>query len=204
MSLQPHFTEDLSELPNDIVGSGSLTWWGTIGFMVIEGSFFALTFAVYFFLMNQEQHWPPEPWRAPDWLAGTLFTILILLSEIPNTWIKKAATDNEVEKVRRLLPLMGVIGLVLLVIRAFEFTSLNIHWYENAYGSVIWALLLLHTTHILTDWVDTIVVAALVRTPLGYERRRMIDVCENSMYWRFVWLTWIPVYLMLYWVPRWV
>jgi hypothetical protein len=32
----------------------------------------------------------------------------------------------------------------------------------------------------------------------------MIDVDENAMYWRFVWLTWLPIYLMIYWVPRWV
>jgi cytochrome c oxidase subunit III len=204
MSIEPHFTEDVSELPNDILGSGSLTWWGTLGFMVIEGVAFGLTFAAYFFLMNQEQSWPPQPWPAPEWLAGTLFTVLILLSEIPNVMIKKAALANDTDKIRRLLPLMALIGLVLLVIRGFEFPSLNINWYENAYGSILWALLILHTVHILTDWVDTLVLAALVRTRLGYERRRMIDVDENSMYWRFVWLTWLPIYLMIYWVPRWV
>lgn len=204
MSLQPHFTEDLSELPNDIIGPASLTWWGTLGFMVIEGTAFALSFVVYFFLMNQEQQWPPEPWRAPHLVAGTLFTILMLVSEFPNTLIKKAANAHDVDKVRKLLPLMAGIGLMLLVIRAFEFQSLNVKWYENAYGSAIWLLLILHTTHILTDWVDTIVLAALVRTPLGYDKRRMIDVDENSLYWRFVWLTWLPIYLMIYWVPRWV
>jgi hypothetical protein len=36
------------------------------------------------------------------------------------------------------------------------------------------------------------------------EDRRMVDVSENAMYWRFVWLLWIPIYLMLYWIPRWV
>lgn len=204
MSLEPHFTEDLRELPNDIMGSGSLTWWGTLGFMVIEGTAFGLTFAVYFFLMNQEQQWPPEPWRAPHLVAGTLFTILILLSEVPNTWIKKAANAHDVDKVRKLLPVMVAIGFALLVIRAFEFQSLNVKWYENAYGSAIWILLILHTTHILTDWVDSIVLAALVQTRAGYEKRRMIDVDENSLYWRFVWLTWLPIYLMLYWIPRWV
>ena len=69
---------------------------------------------------------------------------------------------------------------------------------------ILWALLLLHTTHILTDWIDKLVLERLIRTPLGYEPRRLVDVDENSLYWRFVWLTWIPIYLMLYWIPRWV
>ena len=35
--------------------------------------------------MGHEQGWPPEGRQAPDLLAGTLFTIVILLSEILNT-----------------------------------------------------------------------------------------------------------------------
>jgi heme/copper-type cytochrome/quinol oxidase subunit 3 len=46
------------------------------------------------------------------------------------------------------------------------------------------------------------VLWALIRTPLGYEKRRQVDVDENSLYWRYVWLLWIPIYLMIYWVPR--
>ena len=38
--------------------------------------------------------------------------------------------------------------------------------------------------------------------PVAYEPRRWGDVDENSMYWRYVWLLWIPIYLMIYWVPR--
>ena len=56
----------------------------------------------------------------------------------------------------------------------------------------------------MTDWADTVVLAFLIRTPLGYQKRRMIDVDENAMYWRFVWLIWLPIYAMIYWVPRWV
>jgi len=204
MTLEPRFTEDVSELPNDIFGPGSLTWWGTMGFMIIEGTAFALTFAAYFFLMAQEQQWAPDPWKSPDLIAGTLFTIVMLLSEIPNTMIKKAAEACDSERVRKLLPIPVAIGLLLFVIRAFEFPSLNVSWWENAYGSIMWALLLLHTTHILTDWVDTVVLAALSRTPLIYDKRKLIDVAENSMYWRFVWLTWLPIYVMIYWLPRWL
>jgi heme/copper-type cytochrome/quinol oxidase subunit 3 len=91
---------------------------------------------------------------------------------------------------------------VLLVIRGFEFNSLNVRWTDDAYGSIIWALLLLHTSHILTDWYDTVVLAFLVQTVEGYEGRRLVDVDENSLYWRYVWLLWIPIYLMIYWVPR--
>ncbi|MFL6720507.1 MAG: cytochrome c oxidase subunit 3 [Sphingomonas sp.] len=198
----PRFTDDLADLPTHKFGPSSLTWWGILGFMVIEGAAFGLAFAAYFFIMGHEQGWPPEGRRAPDVLAGTLFTIIILLSEIVNTRIKKAAEERDVPTVRMLMPVIVAIGVVLLIIRGFEFNSLNCRWTDDAYSSIIWALLLLHTTHILTDWIDTVVLTFLMRTNLGWEGRRLVDTSENSLYWRYVWLLWIPIYLMIYWVPR--
>lgn len=202
MILKPRFTADMADLPTSKFGPSSLTWWGIIGYMVIEGAAFALAFGAYFFLMSHARGWPPGGRPPPGLPAGTLFTIVILSSEIPNSAIKKAARKGDVPTIRFLMPIMVAIGVILLIIRGFEFNSLNILWTDNAYGSVIWMLLLLHTTHILTDWFDTIVLWALIRTPLAYEGRRQVDVDENSMYWRYVWLLWIPLYLMIYWVPR--
>ena len=202
MIREVRFTDDVAELPTHKFGPSSLTWWGILGFMVIEGAAFGLAFAAYFFLMGHEQGWPPEGRKAPELLWGTLFTIIILLSEIPNTAIKKAAHERDVATIRMLMPVIIAVGVVLLVIRGFEFNNLNVRWTDDAYGSIIWALLLLHTTHILTDWFDTIVLWALMRTPLGYEVRSLVDTDENSLYWRYVWLLWIPIYLMIYWVPR--
>jgi heme/copper-type cytochrome/quinol oxidase subunit 3 len=202
MSVRPIFADDVSELPSSAFSHRSLTWWGVIGFMVIEGTAFALVFATYFFLMSHEQHWAPQPLRPPNPLAGTLFTIILLASEIPNTMIKKAAEKYDLPTVRRLLPWMVGIPLLLFVLRGFEFNSLNVNWYDNAYGSVLWALLVLHTTHIGTDWVDTVVLWRLMGTAHGEAPRRFSDVDENSLYWRFVWLSWLPIYLLLYLLPR--
>ena len=202
MILEPRFTDDVADLPTHKFGPSSLTWWGILAFMIIEGVAFALAFAAYFFIMGHEQGWPPEGRQAPDLLAGTLFTIIMLGSEFVNTSVKKAAEAGEVTALRRLLPIMVGIGAVLLIVRGFEFNSLNCRWTDDAYSSIIWALLLLHAAHLLTDWIDTVVLAALIRTPLAYEGRRLVDVDENSLYWRYVWILWIPIYLMIYWVPR--
>ena len=201
MKTDVNFVADVSTLPTHAFSYRSLTWWGVIGFMVIEGVAFAMAIASYFFLMSHEQQWAPEPWIPPNLIAGTLFTLLMLASEIPNTMIKKAAEKYDVDKVRKLILWPVGIGAVLLLIRAFEFNSLNVLWYENAYGSIIWALLFLHTLHVATDWLDTIVLWRLMNTPHGFEPRRLVDVDENSLYWRFVWLTWLPIYVMIYWLP---
>jgi heme/copper-type cytochrome/quinol oxidase subunit 3 len=202
MEPAPRFTGDLAHLPTHAFGHRSLTWWGVIGFMVIEGGFFALTIAAYFYLMSQEHSWPPPPFAPPNLLAGTLFTLVMLASEIPNSVIKRAAEHGRLREVRRILLVMVGIGVVLFVIRGFEFNSLNVLWYDNAYGSIVWALLVLHTTHVLTDWGDTAVLAGLMHTKHGIEGRRFVDVSENALYWRFVWLAWLPIYFLIYWLPR--
>lgn len=202
MSLRPAFADDVSGLPTHGFSHRSATWWGVIGFMVIEGMFFVLTIAAYFFLMSHEQSWAPEPIAPPDLVAGTIFTIILLLSEIPNTITKKAANSYDTGRVRLLLPLMSGIGAILFIVRAFEFPSLHVLWYTNAYGSILWALLVLHTSHVATDWVDTVVLTVLMWTPYGHEPRRLVDVDENSLYWRFVWIAWLPIYVLIYWVPR--
>ena len=204
MNREPIFSGDLSGLPTHAFGHRSLTWWGVLAFMTIEAVGFALAIACYFFLMSNEQSWPPEPIDPPGLLWSSLFTIVLLLSEFPNAAIKKAAEKEELGLVQMGLLLMGLIGILLLVFRAFEFTTLNVQWTDNAYGSVVWMLLLLHTLHILTDWFDTLVLAALMFTPHGKSSRRFADVSENSLYWRFVWLSWLPIYLLLYWLPRWI
>ncbi|HWT11155.1 MAG TPA: cytochrome c oxidase subunit 3 [Allosphingosinicella sp.] len=202
--LPPRFTGDLARLPTHAFTHRALTWWGVMAFFLIEGTAFVMAIAAYFFLMNQEQVWPPPPHDPPDLLAGTLFTILLLVSEVPNSMAKHAAEKGQLRKLRRLMALMTGIGLALIVLRGFEFASLNVLWYDNAYGSIVWALLLLHATHIATDWVDTTVLTCLMHGEHGVEGRRFVDVSENCLYWRFVWLSWLPMYLLIYWLPRWV
>jgi heme/copper-type cytochrome/quinol oxidase subunit 3 len=94
-----------------------------------------------------------------------------------------------------------IASVAFLVIRGFEFATLNVSWYANAYGSVVWLLLGLHTTHLITDTIDTAVLAVLLCTgPL--EGKRFVDVSENALYWYFVVLSWLPIYAVIYWAAR--
>jgi cytochrome c oxidase subunit 3 len=75
-------------------------------------------------------------------------------------------------------------------------------WDSNAYGSIVWTLLGLHTLHIATDLADTLVLTALMFTRHGYMTRRFSDVNDNAVYWDFVVLSWMPIYALVYWFPR--
>lgn len=199
--IPPRFTQDVSHLPTHAFGHRSVTWWGVMGFIAIEGAGFLLAFSAYFFLMGQEAAWPPAS-DAPLLLFGTTFTLFLLLTEPLNMWIKRAAEAEDIEKVQIGLVLMSVAGALLLVVRGFEYTGLPIAWDRNAFASITWALLLIHTVHLLTDWVDTLVLTALMFTKHGASGRRFTDTAENSVYWHFVVLSWLPVYALIYWAPR--
>jgi cytochrome c oxidase subunit I+III len=107
-------------------------------------------------------------------------------------------------KLRALRLWLGVsiaFGLVFGVIRIFEFGALNVWWDSNAYGSIVWVLLGFHTTHVVTDVLDSIAIEVLFFTgPL--QQAHFVDAAENSLYWHYVVLTWLPVYAFIYLAPR--
>jgi cytochrome c oxidase subunit 3 len=199
MSTQPQ-PIDVSNLPDYAFGHRSGVWWGTVGFIAIEGTAFALAIFAYFYLRSQLPAWPPGV-APPDLLFGTLNTVVLLASAVPNQWAKQAAESYQLGRVRLWLVVCLGFGLVFLIIRGFEFTTLNCAWDTNAYGSIVWVIMGLHTTHLLTDVVDTGVLTALMFTRHAHGRR-FADVSENAFYWYFVVLVWLPLYAVIYWVPR--
>lgn len=199
--MKERIVHDLSHLPLHGLGTASLTWWGTCAFMLIEGTGFALSVAVYLYLMSQAPAWPIDA-PAPDLLAGTLLTCLLLISLVPNLLLRRWAEREDLHKVRIGLVVMTVAGVLPLIVRIFEFPALHVSWDDSAYGSITWLMLGLHTTHILTDVVDTVVLMALMFSRHADNPRRYGDVSDNVMYWNFVVATWVPIYICLYWVPR--
>jgi cytochrome c oxidase subunit 3 len=192
---------DVSQLPSYKYSHHSLMWWGLMGMIAIEGTVFALMAGVYFYLWSQAPQWPLKE-ASPDLRWGTLNVVLLLLSAWPNHWTKRAGEDGDNRRIRVGLVVCSLFGLALIGIRALEFTTLNCRWDDDAYASAVWTLLGLHTVHLVTDVYDTIVLAALFFSGRPLEGKRHVDVSENGLYWYFVVYTWIPIYLIIYWVPR--
>jgi heme/copper-type cytochrome/quinol oxidase subunit 3 len=200
--LAGHAAVDVSELAEEAFGHHGLIWWGTVGFMVIEGSMFVMAIIVYFYLRLRVDDWPPslEP---PALFYGTLNVLVLLASGLPNHLAKIAAERFERRRVQVWLVVCVLFGVALVVIRGFEFAWLNCRWDDNAYGSIVWCLMVLHTIHLLTDVVDTAVLTVLMFAP-PITKKRYIDVSENGLYWYFIVLWWIPIYLTVYFAPRWL
>jgi len=193
---------DVGDLPEYGFGNQSLLWWATMCMIAIEGTVFALAVASYIYIKGRNPHWPPGVGE-PRLLWGTVNVIVLLVSAVPNQLAKSAAERFDLGKVRLWLSLALVLALAFNIIRFFEFGALNVRWDTNAYGSIVWALLGLHTVHVLTDFLDSSVLTALIF--IGpVDEHRFVDVSENAMYWYFVVFSWIPIYAVIYLAPRFV
>ena len=198
--MKQEIVRNVRELPTYSFGSRSGPWWGAMGFMTLEGMGFAIAIGTYLYLFAVNPHWPIAE-SPPDLWPGTAETIVFVLSVLPNQYTSRLAHRHELSKVRVALIVMSLIGVVLLILRGFEFAHLNTRWDSIAYGSIVWLILGLHTTHLATDLADTIVLTVLMFTSHA-KPRRFSDVTDNVFYWNFVVLAWLPLYLLLDWIPR--
>jgi heme/copper-type cytochrome/quinol oxidase subunit 3 len=191
---------DVASLPTFGFGQRSPMWWATLGLIAIESTVFALTIMSYFYLRSHANVWPMTG-MPPDLLWGTLNTAILLVSMVPNQLAKKAAERMELGPVRLWMVVCLLFSIAFLVVRGLEFTALHTRWDSDAYGSIVWMLLGLHTTHLVTDTYDSAVLTVLMFTgPL--ESKRFVDVSENAVYWYFVVLSWIPIYAVIYFGAR--
>ena len=191
---------DVSHLPEYAFGHRSLMWWGGISLMVIEGMIFALLIVSYLYLEGRSPEWPPG-YFAPALFWGTVNTAVLLASALPNHLAKKAAERMDLRALRGWLGAAILFGIAFLAIRVLEFRSLNVWWDSNAYGSIVWVLLGFHTMHLLTDFMDSVALQVLLFSgPL--QPSHFTDAAENSLYWHYVVVAWIPVYVFIYLAPR--
>ena len=194
-------TGDVSELPDYAFGATTMGYWGVVGFMLIEGMAFVLAIGAYFYLRANELQWPPHS-SPPPLFWGSVFTVVAVLSEIPNTWLTRRAKAQDLRGVQIGIVVMILFGLALIVLRGLEMHAMNVRWDITAYGSIVWAILALHAFHTITDVYDSGVLAAIVfRKPM--DGRRFSDVADNALYWRFIVWSWVVLYLVVYWTPRW-
>ena len=191
---------DVSALPTYAFGHRSLMWWATMGMIAIEGMAFALAISSYLYLKGRMPHWP-EGAPTPGMLWGTVNVVILVVSAWPNLLARKAAERFDLSGVRLWMTVALVFALAFNTVRFLEFRQLDVRWDTNAYGSVTWFLLGLHTVHVLTDFLDSTVLAAVMFCG-RLDENRFVDVSENAMYWNFVVISWLPIYAVIYLAPR--
>src|SRR4051812_19638498 len=132
--MRPRPVADVSDLPTYGFGSQSPIWWGTLGFVALEGTGFALAIGAYLYLAHLAPTWPIAPPQHDIW-AATILTLLLLASVVPNYLVDRWAKQQDLRKVRIGMVVMSLFGIAPLIARIFEFGALTVLWDTNAYGS---------------------------------------------------------------------
>ena len=192
---------DVSALPTVVFGSRATTLWGMMCFMAIEGTTLAICAASYFYLRKNFSAWPPEGTRQPSLLVPTISLIALLASNGLAVAMDRAAKAEDFARTRLLLIVSTAVGLGLFGLRLLEFRSLHTTWDANAYGSIAWATMGMHASLLLMDAMETgglAIVYALGRA----QRKHFVHASENAMYWWFTTLSWVPLYVVVFWGPR--
>jgi heme/copper-type cytochrome/quinol oxidase subunit 3 len=195
-------TVDVSELPREGFGVASPAWWGTIGFMFIEGSSLVLCAFAYAYLSRRSPTWPP-PGIAPLRLGvGTLVAASFVLSLAPAVLLHRAAKSLDRATVLVMLLIGASAEAIIVGLRGYELHALlPMRWDGSAYGSAVWFTMGVHTTLLVMDLGETLVFAALFLFG-SVEKRHYADVADSVLYWFFVVLIWLPLYFMFYVAPR--
>ncbi len=196
-------TLDVSHLPTVAFGNPGMVWWGTVGFIVIEGFSLALCVAAYLYIRRNFPEWPPPRTPVPGLLAPTIGVVLMLVSNIPMRLVSRAARTFDRAAVRMWLLVSSLFGVAFLVVRYFEFAALNTRWDSDAYGSVAWAVVGFHALLILMEVGETIGGLLVFAFSENVEERHFVDATDNAMYWAFVTIVWVPLYVVVYLLPRW-
>lgn len=198
---------DVSQWSRDHYNHIHPTWWGILFLIVIEvmvvGGF--ITSYFYLWILNTSEFhlsWPPGHTELPPLIYPSINTALVILCSISMYY-----GGILMEQGRR-WPFVGTLvfccgaGGVALFLRWLQFKSLPFTWKDNAYASFVWVLTGFHFLHLSSAVIGTALIGWFAMKGY-YTRQRRLGVQVDTMYWYFVSVAWIPMYLVLYWAPRW-
>lgn len=194
---------DVAELPDMVFGTRDLMWWGTLAFMVIEGTTLIMAMVSYLYLSKNFDAWPPYGTPDPSLGVPTVQMLVMLLSIPLLIYVARAASRLDLTGVRRGLVLATLFNAAFVVLRWFELLALNVKWDTNAYGSAQWLLVLAHATLLLIELLEVGGMAVLFWVG-PVEKKHFSDASDLAFYWYFMVGIWVPIYILSYLLPRWM
>ena len=199
--MTPARSIDVSQLPDYDVSNHAPLYYGQALMAAIELSMFLMLIAMYFYLRLSVDMWPPPGTQLPHWGAATLGLAALALSCVGSYWASEGAKKNN----RRQM-LTGLIANVLLAsiwmaLRAYQWHNFNFGWSTDAHGSIVWALLFLHTFDVVADLIFTLVLIVIVALGDDGPKQRL-GVHVDSVVWYALSAIWVPLYIVIYWGPR--
>ena len=193
---------DSTALPEQGFKHHTPKWWGHWLVLVIEGAGFAILAGTYFYIWRNFDNWPPTGTKVPDLGISTLNVAVLVTSILPMWHAARLAPRRDKPRVLGSWLLACVLfGIAAAVLRVMEFKGVHTRWNSDAYGTIVWSILVVHFAHILAATLETLVLGVvMVRGPV--EEKHYVDLDSNAKYWYFVALSWVAFYAIVFLAPR--
>jgi cytochrome c oxidase subunit III len=189
---------DVSVLGDHSFSHHAPIWWGNLLMIFIEGAAFALMAASYYYIRRNFDTWPPPRTLLPDLGVSSINLLLLIVSVVPMWYAARLAFLHEApERVAKWLMVIVAVGIVSIILRAFELRGLHTRYDSNAYGSITWMLLVTHLAHLIAGSIETFLIALVMLTG-PVEKKHYTDATVMAVYWYFVVGSWVAIWAIVF------
>jgi len=193
-------TLDVSALPRHSFGPSEITWWGNLGFMIIEGFTLVLCAVVYLYVRRNFHSWPPLRTSVPDLIIPTASMLALIVAATFAHFESRAAKQFDLHGVRLWATIGVLMDAVVVTLRFLELSSLNTRYDGDAYGSIVWFTLGFHGTLLALVFLEDFFYM-LVPWLKGIDAKQASHIVDKGEYAKFVAGIWIPLYVLIYLSP---
>lgn len=192
-----------NRLPTTLNGIQAPVYWGMLALVAIETVVFATLLSSYFYLRLLSDEWPPAGVPNPELLLPVINTVVLLTSSGVLLWATRGLPQNNQRRLKIGLGIAIALEGVFFTIKMVVSTGLPFSWSDHAYGSIFASIDRLHSLHVVIAIVMATVVEILAFRG-AFDAEHRLGVQAVNIYWQFVALIWLPVFVVLFLVPRWL
>ena len=189
----------LAESTTPVRGQGRPTpWWGMVCLIMTEATIFAALIGSYFFYRAGSKQWPPPGVEEPKLTLSIIMSFVLWGSSIPMLMAERGIKHGRQRALRFGLMAAWIMGAAFVGYSMKDFAELKFRWGENAYSSIYYTTVGLHTFHVFVGLMMSIVVQ-IKAWQRKFSAERHVTVQVYAMYWHFVdavWLVVMPTFIL--------
>ncbi len=166
--------------------------------IMLFGSFFAAYFFVRVVNPGAPDHWPPEPYHFPVFVAG-VNTAILVTSSFTMHWALQSIKRGNRAGMKAGLLLTLLMGLAFLLTQMLEYARIGFNPGDGAFGSIFYGLTGLHGAHVFVGLcLLAVATTRAFRGHYGPAEKDHLGVEVPGIYWHFVDVMWIIVFTAVY------
>jgi len=190
-------------LPTQAASPDSPGWWGTVIFLLVDGSLYASLIFAYFYLWLVAPAWPPPGHPLPGAVWPIAGALLLLAGSVAIAWARRLNGLDRGAHARLAVLLAAALLVGFLLTQGITLAEYGRAPQSHAYASLIWVLVGYQGVH-----------AAIALLMGGFvwlrSRRGLVDAVRQrdfqvvSLFWHYTTGLWLVGLVLVHLFPRFV